>query len=453
MENVFKMILFSYMVYFFMDISFAVSVETVQSGDINNDKSIDSNTVVTELLQLHRLHCGETATCGSSEHVEPSEFLIPVPCCVPCSCLSSCVVQQNCCPFSVNGSRKVPMATFGVGDIIPNNGINQAETDMVVVASDSGVVSENKTGQDKAGQNDLEDQVRNANGSETDTRDSDFLKVKAVKWTTEKCTTAQALYEPNRFIDSQAYMMIVSCPGNFNDKVTIDKCSAGFNHKKLLDMIPVSSRLSGLTYRNKYCLLCNENIQTRYITEWRAEIVYSGSFLHRQFIHNPDTVVDTLKEKEKAFCNLHFTPVDENLTRRCNAFDVIISCNETGLWDIYDDLMESVCLDGYPLPILNRIGSQTLTFKNIGCLYCNMQREMNENKLSCGYWDRPLWVKSTFSVMLNLESIFSDDQNENVLDLAPYIERDVLQSFPLRRCRAETTVVLWLKTQISRFNG
>ena len=385
MENVFKMILFSYMVYFFMDISFAVSVETVPSGDINNDKSIDNNTVVTKLLELHRHHCGETATCGSSEHVEPSEFLIPVPCCVPCSCLPSCVVQQNCCPFSVNGPVKAPTATFEVGDIIKDNEKNKTENHLIVIKSDNEGVSENKTGQNKARQHDLEDQVRNASGSEIDTRDSDLLKVRAVKRTTEKCTKAQALYEPNRFIDSQAYMMVVTCPDNFNDKFTIDKCSGGFNQKTLLDKIPVSSKLSGLTYRNKYCMLCNEKIQTRYITEWRAEIVYSGAFLHRQFIHNPDTVVDTLKEKEQAFCNLHFTPVDENLTRRCNAFDVIKSCNETGLWDIYDDLMERVCLDGYPSPIINRIGSQRLTFKNIGCLYCNMQKDMNENRLSCGY--------------------------------------------------------------------
>ena len=82
---------------------------------------------------------------------------------------------------------------------------------------------------------------------------------------------------------------------------------------KLLDMIPVTSKLSGLTYKYKHCLICNEKIQANHIMEWTAEIVSYGGSRRPIFFPSPDSIVNTLKEIRTAFSNVHFTPGDESL--------------------------------------------------------------------------------------------------------------------------------------------
>ena len=64
-------------------------------------------------------------------------------------------------------------------------------------------------------------------------------------------------------LDSEAYEMVATCPEWFKHVATIEKCHAGLGkaepsdaemyNKNLVDMIPVTSVLTGLTYANKYC--------------------------------------------------------------------------------------------------------------------------------------------------------------------------------------------------------
>ena len=243
-------------------ICFTVTLLQANSTDFVNE------ALLTKLLYFHQYHCGDAATCGSSEHVEPSEFLIPVPCCIPCSCLPSCAEQQNCCPFPVNGTLTVPTTKSRMDTIVheneakmPNNGLGSVRKDMKTW---------NRTGENKA---ELEMGVFGIeNITEFSSRDSEVQKMIGIDSAKEKCTRPQAFYRPNIYLDSPAYMMVVTCPGGFKDKLIIAKCSAGMNGVELLDMIPVTSKLSGLTYQNKYCLICNEKFYTmvcRNCVQWR----------------------------------------------------------------------------------------------------------------------------------------------------------------------------------------
>ena len=107
----FKMSLQSFMTFYCFAVKFFQA----------NTTKIDSVGLLTKLFDLHQYHCGETATCGSSEHVEPSEFVIPVPCCMPCSCLPSCTEQQNCCPSSVNVTLTETTTTSGLDKMVLDN--------------------------------------------------------------------------------------------------------------------------------------------------------------------------------------------------------------------------------------------------------------------------------------------------------------------------------------------
>ena len=79
-----------------------------------------------------------------------------------------------------------------------------------------------------------------------------------------------------------------------------------------------------------------------------------GAFRWHIFFPSPDFILDNLIANIHGFGNLHFKPGNEGLTRQCKAYD-IITCNQTGLWDVYNDLLKTLCLDGYQLPIMSRI--------------------------------------------------------------------------------------------------
>ena len=418
-----------------MVLSNFLSFMTIFCCIITSLQSNTTDTYKTNLLKalwdLHQYHCGETATCGSSEHVEPSEFVIPVPCCIPCSCLPSCVKQRNCCPWSVNGTSEAPITTSGLDDVVQDDGINKTNDGF---GSEVKTVNWNNTDETDDKQRVL-DRVHRAITTEKTTKDSETVKMIDIIMPKEKCIRPQVIYKPNKYLDSQAYMMVVNCPEGFNDRLTIDRCIAGMDETSLLDAMPVTSRISGRTYKNKHCLICNEKIQPDHIVEWRCKIVTLGAERKFYFFTNPDKIAGMFIKSPQSFSNIHFVPVEEEMVRRCEAYDVI-SCNQTGVWDMYDELTESVCLDGYQLPIVSSINKQRLSFRNVGCLHCNVGRDLIVSELKCGYWKNPLGSASSFSVALNLKSTVPGSSNG--ITSATYIEQDVLQRFPHQSCQPGT---------------
>ena len=425
-------------------INICLDVKTPQ----NNETDRDSDELLTKLLDLHRHHCGEAASCGSSDHVEPSEFVIPVPCCVPCSCLPSCKEQWDCCPLLGNQTLEIPMTTPGFDDsqegetIRPEIGstLEQAGQASRLISTtnerqqiSSGSTLEKKTELDEYGME---------NSTVLITKASDDLPIFSINrlynyqniGVEVKCIRPQVFNHPNEFMDSQAYMMVSACPDDFINKLIIDKCIANMEGMELSDMIPVTSKLSGLTYKNKHCLMCNEKFNAEYLVEWRVELVSNGVSYHYFFFPSPDSVVDTFNRNSVAHTNIQFVPGDESLTKPCRVYD-IISCNQTGLWDTHDKLIETICIDGYQLPIIHEINNQRLKFKNIACLYCNTGGDLSGTQLSCGYWRIvESGLVSTFRQTLNLESIVSDSQDRRPMLSVPYVENGVLRQLDSRRC-------------------
>ena len=412
-----------------------IAVKSLQTDTTD----FDSNELLTKLLELHQYHCGETATCGSSEHVEPSKFArIPGPCCIPCSCLQSCTEQQNCCPFAVNETLETPTTVPQLETSDQDNGINETNNGSIFVSNDI-------AGWDKSDENktDQRTSIRFpiANGTEQNAVGPEVLKLKEMIKEKERCIRPQVLYKPNKYIDSPAYMMVVDCPREFEDKLIIDKCNDGTDDVKLLDMIPVTSEASGLTYKNKYCFMCNEKLQLDLIKEWTVEIISDTSIRALKFFPTPDLILDSIPR----FSNIHFVPEDEALTRRCESFD-IIACNQTGLWDNYNKIIENLCLYGHQLPIISRIDNLPYTFGNIACFHCNTANDTRASRLSCGYYKRNEHFRH--SETLNLRSVFPGRINGRPLVTAPYIELDVLrqldaqQPLSYRHCSAGQLEIL-----------
>ena len=76
----------------------------------------------------------------------------------------------------------------------------------------------------------------------------------------------------------------------------------------------------------------------------------------------------------------------------------------------YDENVEKLCHEGHSLPILHRISSDynTLRFKNIACVYCNVGDSFNNfTKLSCGFMSVDMAAHS-YSQTLNLRVLDTD---------------------------------------------
>ena len=272
------------------------AVQPIQTTTTDLDSRSD---LLIELLTIHWQRCGDTATCGSREHVEPSEFVIPVPCCLPCSCLQSCAEQQNCCPVSVSGIPGVPIPTSGLNGIGMGN-----ETNWV----DHKLTNDGKTGISRSRTNENGTETRAVNhlnktqDTENTTQDSGI----SIGRENEICTRPQTFYRPNKYMDSQAYMMTVACPDGFEDKLIVDKCNAGVDVDEMLDMVPVTSKLTRLTYKNKYCLICNGKLQSEDIIDWKIDIVSSGPRYEHIFFASPDSILDTLIDNDNFFYQYSF---------------------------------------------------------------------------------------------------------------------------------------------------
>lgn len=181
------------------------------------------------LLDLHKNYCGEDFLCkNDSSYWEPSAHEIPVPCCVPCSCLPTCGGQLDCCPAFWKNQTTDDTED---GERTPPKERNSNPRDISddVIARD-----ENSIHVDP----------------HADTGLSNFISK-------SDCIRPQALYELNSRLDSEAYEMVTTCSEQFRDMTIIEKCHAGMDKKILLEIIPVTSSLTGLTYSNKYCLEYN----------------------------------------------------------------------------------------------------------------------------------------------------------------------------------------------------
>ena len=359
-------------------------------NDLSKPKStnIEKNMEMSLLLELHKDFCGEDILCkNDSSFWEPPEQMMPIPCCVPCSCLPTCGDQMDCCP------------AFWENEVLDDKRLGVR-----------GML--NKHDERMTNQSDIIDDViaRAENNPDGTIEDSDPNNSSSMT----NCIRPQAFYKPNRFLDSEAYEMVATCPEWFKDVVTIEKCHAGMGNDNILDMIPVTSTLTGMTYANKYCSDCNgisANATSKF-HDWQPSLVGVGmGQLYRSFL-NPELIIREISSVDQGFENIHFIPDNATAPVKCITYD-IQSCNQTGFLDMYNETMKSACQNGPGLPIIQNVGGKRLLFKNIACLHCNMDKDFTGNLNSCGYYTYSnIQNEIRYSISFNLRSTVNDDQQE-----------------------------------------
>ena len=352
-----------------------------------------AGALMEELIKLHLNYCGYRPLCSvedSSLEAEPEMSAFSTPCCQPCSCLPICASRGNCCPdfhaYFQNRSSQEKSNLPATQEITSQKG---KET-LIRNAPDG--VQQLHQGVDRKLDNCTE-RMQNLTDCKMEDDDIANLITNAKQTANDAvatCVRPQVLYNTGLAPDAQAYQMVTSCPDGYQNISTVQKCSNSSINENLFDIIPVTSALTQTTYVNKHCLWCNERagVKESWISVWKPVLVEGYRILVNHFKENPQSILNSLNEFSNR--NIHFVPLNSTIqyVTPCQAFDVS-SCNLTGLWNVYDNQIESVCKLGLDLPVVAQISGIRKAYKNAACVLCNQSPNNKDRNKSCAFYRLP----------------------------------------------------------------
>ena len=389
---------------------------------IKGAENEDSDALWTVLIDLHSVYCGETGVCRVANQTEPSPDLFPLPCCVPCSCSVTCESNQNYCPSrmrfkpvsdvtttrSDTTDKRAVMTLERKGlDNKFNTSIEKLHRDSDGLNGDNARHTNNKSNIQHSEALETSKGLRTKIWFDKPVEKTTVSAISAEKQAIERlnkifdnndnssennvmyhnvqiaCLRLQLLYRLNQHPNSDSYEMVISCPKDFNETVIVKKCRAGQSNKNIADVIPITSKLTGLTYVNKCCLLCKEPVlqSKSVVNEWRIHIIWHRLAHFHSVFMRPQSFMNIVNNH---FWNVHFSPKNLTAVRKCKLCDVTV-CNETGLWENYDYTIEKTCSAGETLPVIHTVDGDRLLFKNIACVLCNILSGITtDSRLNCG---------------------------------------------------------------------
>ena len=400
---------------------------------INTSKEL--GRLVDFHVQLYKAHCGDVPYCDKVDRIV---YDTPVPCCLPCSCSTTCGIQQNCCPQAAGFGHGRDNANF----INTRRPVNQSKETILGVSPSSRRDANQSPKEDPAISQGISITDGDVNRNQEIKLDGDNLQTDILTEQTQSrdatelknnttgkmehytaCIRPQMLYQPNVYVDSKAYMMIAKCIRIIRGTEMVRECRDKQEKLRLYENIPVTSRLTGLTYVNSFCLQCNEGeiLGSSATTVWEVKLVnYARNYKHR-FVFHPLSLTRHLQTFSFGYSNIHFVPSSVQNVQRCETYD-ISSCNQTGLWETYDETIENICHNGHSLPILHRIPyngafvHSILKFKNIACIHCNLGSKFNDSSMTCLHYE--FTGMRSFSLTLNVRNADANgDIEESLKDI------------------------------------
>lgn len=191
----------------------------------------------------------------------------------------------------------------------------------------------------------------------------ELLNEIASHYSSEMCVHPQmkpVLANATRLVS--AVSMISHCLRGMNKPADyINKCENSLRLTDIDTKIPVTVKngTNIVTYKNLYCAVCND-VKTNEMLYWSPKLdCYTYDF---DFSATP--LEQILEEQSSGNCILYFTPpanVNKSSFQKCG--EVIGECNATGLWKVYDPLIEAAC-QSFESHFQN-------IYRNVFCFLCN----------------------------------------------------------------------------------
>ena len=205
------------------------------------------------------------------------------------------------------------------------------------------------------------------------------------------CVKTESLLAPRTKIVKPDWM-VTKCDPVFENETVKVFCTNPGADGTFDSLIPVND--SGVTYRNRFCALCNNIADWSYLLSWDLEI-NCGTILQL-----PDkNLRQTIKEKH---CNMNFMPPKSIPVDECKIIPYTISeCNVTGKWERYDPVIEARCH--------SFVDPFNQTYANVFCYLCNTLMENQLEPSICQFpeVDNLGDVSPPFSAILDLDVINS----------------------------------------------
>ncbi|KAL5008158.1 hypothetical protein ScPMuIL_013739 [Solemya velum] len=217
-----------------------------------------------------------------------------------------------------------------------------------------------------------------------------------VEKTEIQCITPQWKKRGLSDVNTNSMMMVSACGSyikNDSYKFRCDKSQDIDLMSDIFILAPVESTRSGQIFKNKYCAYCH-SVDDADIETWLPWLECKGgtdlpSFTSMSFLSSLN--------KTRA-CNVLYKPAitSRAFIQKCVA-GAITTCNETGLWETYDHVVDKAC---------NLFTSwYNKTYRNVFCHICNTNVRPIQNMCDLVAPKHvPDWEPASFSTLLNFNS-------------------------------------------------
>ncbi|XP_071164871.1 uncharacterized protein [Mytilus edulis] len=224
---------------------------------------------------------------------------------------------------------------------------------------------------------------------------------------------------------TSGYRMLSTCPKNTRSTLN-ELCVKRRSIQQRIQNAPVTSKLTGMSFRNKFCALCNN--ETDFI-QWDVDIIHTCNGAS-EYLTAKD-VLETIINKKCGLIKYQPGTID---VMQCNNSDIslIHTCNITGTWLKFNKDIEFAC---------NKFENRFKYFKNIFCYICNPPVIFHERPIiskcnSTGLWteysrdiENACRTAEQSKVTYPYKSIFCYICNHNIPEKNVYHFETFLDSF------------------------
>ena len=165
----------------------------------------------------------------------------------------------------------------------------------------------------------------------------------------------------------QSYEMVSKCLSSYYNKALKEKCEQNDKYfsnaiHDITETIPVTDDITKITYKNRYCAICNE-ISNETTVLWQTDVQCNDDtpFL----TDSRENLITSIKE-ESTRCVLSHIPPDRSRAALKQCTYVIDRCNVTGLYTADIPSLRAAC---------SSYTSVYKNYKNIHCYLCNGNSE------------------------------------------------------------------------------
>ncbi|KAK3602166.1 hypothetical protein CHS0354_013233 [Potamilus streckersoni] len=171
----------------------------------------------------------------------------------------------------------------------------------------------------------------------------------------------------------RGFFLLSTCAYPYQENATVkNHCeNAALHSDDPLVFMPVTSNISGHSYRNRYCAECNYDLT---LTDgWSLSSDCPNPLNPNEF----NSVGEVISYLQSVCGSILYQPKGWMKPRQCQIFESIQnpplyepieSCNKTGLWTHYNSDVDWACRN-FDLPILDDVNK--FHYKNVFCYHCN----------------------------------------------------------------------------------